>query len=345
MSQVTAISLATKNIRIGTHTLGCLWLAPMAGVSDPPFRRLCAQWGADVVVGEMLTSDQRLWHTPKSQRRLLTDTDPTPRIVQIAGSEPLMMAEAAKAQLDLGAQIIDINMGCPAKKVCNRAAGSALLRDEPLVRAILSAVVNAVPVPVTLKMRTGWDAESKNALTIAQLAEDIGIQALTVHGRTRADRFMGSAEYETVSAIKAQLKIPVIANGDIDSPEKALWVLTNTGVDGIMIGRAAQGKPWIFREIAGYCEHGLPSSAPDREALRDMITTHVEAMLTHHGIPDGVKISRKHLGWYRQHWREQIRNEQTAALEAALYGLCLKSTNELEQRTALSDWLDVALAA
>jgi len=331
--------------RIGTHTLGPLWLAHMAGVSDPPFRRLCAKWGAHAVVGEMLSSNQRLWHTPKSQRRFITASDPSPRIVQIAGADPIMMADAARAQVAMGADIIDINMGCPAKKVCNRAAGSALLRDEALVRDILSSVVHSVSVPVTLKMRTGWDHASKNALTIARLAESLGIAAITVHGRTRADRFMGEAEYDTVAMIKSQLKIPVIANGDIDSAEKAHWVLHHTGADGVMIGRAAQGKPWIFQEIFAYLHHQQSAAGPAPTTLRDIIHAHVDAMLSHHGVVDGVKISRKHLGWYRRHWLEQGRSEWATTEEARLFSLCLSSDDADALRSVIGDWLQVALAA
>lgn len=228
--------------RIGPYTLpNRLILAPMAGVTDRPFRQLCRRLGAGLVVSEMVTSDVRLWNSRKSSLRLLHAGDPEPRSVQIAGGDPQMMADAARKNVELGAQIIDINMGCPAKKVCNKAAGSALLRDEPLVREILDAVVGAVDVPVTLKIRTGWDRQNKNGITVAKIAEDAGIAALSVHGRTRADLYTGEAEYDTIAAIKQAISIPVFANGDIDSPQKAKAVLDATGADALLIGRAAQG--------------------------------------------------------------------------------------------------------
>ena len=237
-------------VRIGPYILpNRLILAPMAGVTDQPFRQLCRRLGAGMVVSEMVTSDVRLWNSRKSRLRLLHEGDPEPRSVQIAGGDPQMLAEAAARNVELGAQIIDINMGCPAKKVCNKAAGSALMKDEKLVSEILEAVVGAVDVPVTLKIRTGWDRQNKNGLSIARIAEESGIAALAVHGRTRADLYTGNAEYETVAAIKQAVAIPVFANGDIDTPEKARLVLDKTGADGLLIGRAAQGKPWIFREI------------------------------------------------------------------------------------------------
>src|SRR5690606_40186081 len=238
-------------VQIGPYTLeSCLILAPMAGVTDLPFRRLCRRMGAGLAVSEMVISDHRLWHTRKSRLRLDHRGEQEPRSVQIAGGEPLMMAEAARLNEAQGAQIIDINMGCPAKKVCNKAAGSALMKDEALVAEILHAVVRAVDVPVTLKIRTGWDRDNRNGLGIARIAEDAGIQALAVHGRTRADLYTGHAEYDTIAAIKQALSIPVLANGDVDSPQKARQVLEQTGADGLLIGRAAQGRPWIFREIA-----------------------------------------------------------------------------------------------
>src|SRR5579863_5841677 len=238
---------ADQAMKIGPYTLPSnIVLAPMAGVTDRPFRILCRRFGAGLAASEMLSADVRLWDTPKSRRRMDHRGEPGPRVVQIAGYDPSMMAEAARRNVDAGAQIIDINMGCPAKKVCNRAAGSALLQDEQLVARILHSVVRAVEVPVTLKTRTGWDPSHKNGVRIALIAEDNGIQALAVHGRTRADQYQGNAEHETTAAIKAAVKIPVFANGDVDSPQHALQILRATQCDGIMIGRAAQGRPWIF---------------------------------------------------------------------------------------------------
>ncbi len=256
-------------VRIGPYTLpNRLILAPMAGVTDRPFRQLCRRLGAGMVVSEMVTSDVRLWNSRKSRLRLIHDGEDEPRSVQIAGGDPAMLAEAAQRNVELGAQIIDINMGCPAKKVCNKAAGSALLRDEALVAEILDAVVRAVDVPVTLKIRTGWDRDNRNGVTVAKLAEQAGIQALAVHGRTRADLYTGEAEYETIAAIKQAVSIPVFANGDIDSPEKARKVIEQTGVDALLIGRAAQGRPWIFREIDHYLRTGehLPAAPLPRSA-------------------------------------------------------------------------------
>lgn len=232
-------------VRIGPYTLqNGLVLAPMAGVTDQPFRQLCKRLGAGLVVSEMVSSDMSLWNTRKSRLRMIHEGDPEPRSVQIAGGDAQMLAQAARANVELGAQIIDINMGCPAKKVCNKAAGSALLKDEALVTEILQAVVAAVDVPVTLKIRTGWDRENKNGLTVAKIAEQAGITALAVHGRTRADLYTGEAEYDTIAAIKQAVSMPVFANGDVDSPEKARYVLDATGADGLLIGRAAQGRPW-----------------------------------------------------------------------------------------------------
>ena len=243
--------------QIGPHTIDSqVILAPMAGVTDLPFRRLCKRLGAGMVVSEMITADTRLWHTRKSSYRLQKDQNDSLNVVQIAGGDPEMMAEAARVNAANGAHIIDINMGCPAKKVCNVAAGSALLKDEKKVAEILQAVVNAVDIPVTLKIRTGWDKENRNAVDIAKIAENSGIQALTIHGRTRECKFKGEVEYDTIAEVKSNIQIPVIANGDIDSPEKAKQVLDYTNADAIMIGRAAQGRPWIFREINHYLETG-----------------------------------------------------------------------------------------
>ena len=288
-------------MRIGPFTLEApLALAPMAGVTDPPFRRLCRSMGAGIAATEMLTSDVRLWRSDKSRHRLPHASEPEPRVVQIAGGEPQMLAEAARLNEELGAQIIDINMGCPAKKVCRRAAGSALLRDESLVRRILEAVVPAVRVPVTLKIRTGWDATSRNAVVVARMAEDIGVAALAVHGRTRADMFRGEAEYDTIREVVARVGIPVFANGDIDSPQTAMAVLRTTGAAGVMIGRAAQGRPWIFRQVKTYLTTGVAAEPPSFPELRDIIIGHVEALHACYGEDAGVRIARKHVGWYLQ---------------------------------------------
>jgi len=286
-------------LRIGPYTLpNSLILAPMAGVTDQPFRQLCKRMGAGLVVSEMVTSDVRLWNTRKSSLRMMHSGDPEPRSVQIAGGDPEMLAEAARRNVEMGAQIIDINMGCPAKKVCNKAAGSALLKDETLVREILQAVVTAVNVPVTLKIRTGWDRENKNGINVAKIAEDAGIVALAVHGRTRADLYMGEAEYDTIAAIKQAVSIPVMANGDIDSPEKAKAVLAATGVDGLLIGRAAQGRPWIFREIEHYLRTGEHLPAPSLLEVERILLEHLAALHAFYGDVMGVRIARKHVSWY-----------------------------------------------
>jgi tRNA-dihydrouridine synthase B len=273
-------------------------LAPMAGVTDKPFRMLCKRLGAGLCVSEMTTSEPRLWHTSKSMHRMDHADEPAPISVQIAGTDPKVLAEAARYNIDHGAQIIDINMGCPAKKVCNVWAGSALLQDEVLVGRILSAVVGAVEAPVTLKIRTGWNRDNRNGLTIARIAEDSGIAALAVHGRTRADQYLGEAEYETIAAIKAAVRIPVLANGDIDSPQRARYVLDYTGVDAVMVGRAAQGRPWIFREIAHYLETGEYLPAPTPSQVCDILIGHLQHLHSFYGELSGVRIARKHLGWY-----------------------------------------------
>jgi tRNA-dihydrouridine synthase B len=273
-------------------------LAPMAGVTDKPFRVLCKRLGAGLCVSEMTTSDPRFWNTSKSRHRMDHDGEPAPISVQIAGTVPGVMAEAARYNVDHGAQVIDINMGCPAKKVCNAWAGSALMRDEALVARILDAVVNAVDVPVTLKIRTGWAADQRNALTIARIAEDAGIAALAVHGRTRDQQYTGVAEYDTIAMIKSQSSIPILANGDIDSPQKAAFVLTHTGVDAVMIGRAAQGRPWIFREVAHHLATGETLPEPSLQEIRDILFGHLEHLHAFYGERAGVRIARKHLGWY-----------------------------------------------
>ncbi|WP_116808281.1 tRNA dihydrouridine synthase DusB [Steroidobacter cummioxidans] len=285
-------------MRIGRYELvNNLALAPMAGVTDLPFRLLCRRMGAGIAAGEMLTCDVRLWHTEKSRRRMDHSGEPEPRVVQIAGGDPQMMAEAAQRNVDAGAQIIDINMGCPAKKVCNKAAGSALMRDEPLVQAILEAVVKAVNVPVTLKMRTGWDPEHRNGLTIARMAEASGVQALAIHGRTRTCMYRGDAEYETIRAIKQNVSIPIFANGDIDSAAKAKHVLEQTGVDGLMIGRSAQGRPWIFSEILAVL-NGEFFVAPSIAEVRDIMLAHLRDLHAFYGEEAGVRVARKHIDWY-----------------------------------------------
>jgi tRNA-dihydrouridine synthase B len=270
----------------------------MAGVTDQPFRLLCRELGAGLVISEMITSNPALYNTRKTQLRLTNIGEPEPRAVQIAGADPVQMAAAAVFNVNQGAEIIDINMGCPAKKVCNVMAGSALLRDEQLVADILESVVAAVDVPVTLKIRTGWDKENQNAINIARIAEASGIQALTVHGRTRACAFNGAAEHETAGEIKSRVSIPVIANGDITSPETALEILKTYHVDGIMIGRAAQGNPWIFREINHYLTTGKKLEAPAAREVCDTLIKHIKHLHEFYGEVQGVRIARKHIGWY-----------------------------------------------
>ncbi|ALG69259.1 tRNA dihydrouridine synthase DusB [Beggiatoa leptomitoformis] len=286
-------------MKIGRFTLtNNLIVAPMAGVTDRPFRQLCKHLGAGMAVSEMVSVNPQLRHTVKTQRRTDHLGEVEPRCVQIAGADPQLMAEAAQINVDNGADIIDINMGCPAKKVCHIMAGSALLRDEKLVARILEAVVSAVNVPVTLKIRTGWDTHNRNGVQIAKIAENAGIQSLAVHGRTRACAYTGAVEYDTIATIKASINIPVIANGDIDSPEKARYVLEKTGVDGLMIGRAAQGRPWIFREIQHYLMTGEFLAPPTLEEVQRILTTHLNNLYEFYGEYSGVRIARKHLSWY-----------------------------------------------
>ncbi len=286
-------------MRIGPYRLqNKLILAPMAGVTDRPFRTLCREFGADLAPSEMLASDGRLRATPKSRRRADHAGETAPIAVQIVGADPATLASAARYHVDQGAQIIDINMGCPAKKVCRTLAGSALLKDERLVARLLDAVVKAVDVPVTLKTRTGWDTEHKNILTILRIAEDAGIQALALHGRTRACGYGVPAEYDTIAAVKAQARIPIIANGDITSVAVARRFLAHTGVDALMIGRAALGRPWIFRELAQALIHGGSAGAPDAAEIYRVIRRHVAALHDFYGEPLGVRIARKHLAWY-----------------------------------------------
>ena len=286
-------------MKIGPYQLANnLILAPMAGVTDLPFRQLCKRLGAGMAVSEMVSSNSLLWGSKKTQRRADHSGETEPKSVQIMGTDPAMMAEAARHNAGRGAQIIDINMGCPARKVCNVLAGSALMRDEALVGRILSAVVEAVEVPVTLKMRTGWDREHRNAPRIARIAEDCGIQALAIHGRTRADQYHGEAEYDTIAEVKQRVRIPVIANGDIRDPRKARFVLDYTGADAIMIGRAAQGRPWIFREIAHYLATGEILPAPGLAEVRDILLEHLDNLYAFYGEYTGVRMARKHISWY-----------------------------------------------
>ncbi len=275
-----------------------VFVAPMAGVTDRPFRQLCKELGAGYAVSEMAASNPRVWASEKTSRRINHDGEMEPKAVQIAGADPHLLAEAARFNVERGAQVIDINMGCPVKKVCNNWCGSALLRDEPLVASLLQAVVSAVDVPVTLKFRTGWDRQNKNALTIARIAEDSGIAMLTLHGRTRADGYSGEAEYDTIAAVKSAVRLPVVANGDIDSPQKARQVLQQTGADAVMIGRAAQGRPWIFREIDHYLRTGTLLPAPRVDEVRELMASHLRAHYAFYGDYLGVRTARKHIGWY-----------------------------------------------
>ncbi len=312
-------------MHIGPHAIQPkVILAPMAGVTDKPFRQLCKRLGAGLAVSEMTTSDPRLWSTRKSLQRMDHAGEPDPVSVQIAGTEPRAMAEAARHNAAQGAQIIDINMGCPAKKVCRAWAGSALMRDEALVGRILEAVVGAVDEPVTLKIRTGWDTGHRNAPVIARIAQESGIAALAVHGRTRDQHYRGEAEYDTIAAIKASLSIPVIANGDVDSPQKAAAVLRHTGADAVMIGRAAQGRPWIFREIGHYLATGELLPGPSLAEVRDILIGHLHSLHAFYGEHAGVRIARKHLGWYakdrpeNQAFRAVVNQAQGAQAQVGL---------------------------
>jgi tRNA-dihydrouridine synthase B len=270
----------------------------MAGVTDRPFRQLCKELGAGYAVSEMAASNPRLWATEKSSRRTDHTGEMEPKAVQIAGADPKDLADCARFNVERGAQVIDINMGCPVKKVCNAWCGSALLQDEQLVKRIVDAVVGAVDVPVTLKFRTGWDRDNKNALNIAHIAEDAGIAMLTLHGRTRADGYKGDAEYDTIAAVKKSVSIPVVANGDITSPEKARFVLDYTGADAVMVGRAAQGRPWIFREIDHYLRTGKHLPAPYVDEVRALMDEHLRGHYAFYGDYLGVRTARKHIGWY-----------------------------------------------
>ena len=308
-------------MRIGPYLLPSpAVLAPMAGVTDRPFRILCRKLGAGLAASEMLTSDTRLWSTPKSRRRMNHEGEPEPRVVQLAGADPLALAQAARLNVALGAQIIDLNMGCPAKKVCGRLCGSALLQDEALVARILDTVVRAVEVPVTLKIRTGWDPLHRNGVNIARIAERCGIAALAVHGRTRAEFFTGVAEYATIRDIKASVGIPVFANGDINTPQKAREVLDFTGADGVMIGRASHGAPWIFGAVNDHLLFGIAAQPLLRAEVRDMILAHLDSVYCFYGEETGVRIARKHLGWYCEQLLDepaQVRRELLGAHDTA----------------------------
>lgn len=291
--------------KIGPYTLkNNVVLAPMAGVTDRPFRQLCKKMGAGMAVSEMVSSNSLLWGSEKTKRRANHDGEVEPRSVQIAGTDPKLMADAAKHNVDNGAQIIDINMGCPAKKVCNVMAGSALLQYEDKVAAILKSVVSAVNVPVTLKIRTGWDTDHRNGVSIARIAEDCGVQALAIHGRTRACAYKGNAEYDTIAAIKSEITIPVIANGDITTPQKAREVIEYTQADAVMIGRAAQGRPWLLGIIDHYLQHDELLVDPPTHEIRDIMLSHLENLYAFYGEYSGVRIARKHISWYSKGQRD-----------------------------------------
>jgi len=312
-------------MRIGPYELTSPFvLAPMAGITDAPFRKLCRRFGAGLTSSEMTTADIDLWSTAKSRRRLDLDLDIEPRVVQIVGSEPRQLATAAALCVARGAQIIDINMGCPARKVCNKLAGSALLQDTRLVSRIIESVVKSVAVPVTLKMRTGWDERHRNGVEIAQIAESSGISAIAVHGRTRACRFKGAAEYETIAQIRNGVSIPVIANGDITTSEKSLEVLRLSSADGLMIGRGAQGRPWIFRELNYFFETGRHAPPLDIQEVRDTMLEHLGDLYQFYGETTGVRVARKHLTWYcaglhnSQEFRSQVVRVDSASEQVRL---------------------------
>ena len=320
----------------------------MAGITDRPFRSLCYQLGADLCVSEMVTSEKHLWNSRKTKLRLNHKGEKGIRSVQIAGTDPKKLATAAQFNVLHGAQIIDINMGCPAKKVCSVQAGSALLKNEPLVADIISSVVNAVDIPVTLKIRTGWDQQNRNAVSIAKIAELNGIQALSVHGRTRADAFKGEAEYETIAAVKSAVTIPVIANGDITDPKKAKAVLEATNADGLMIGRAAQGNPWIFNQIKHYLTDNTLLSPPDNKQVCQLLTTHLQHLYDFYGEGPGVRIARKHIGWYIKNLSVNAghdKNRQDAESFRRLVNQVDKATTQLELVTEFFNLQDKLLAA
>jgi tRNA-dihydrouridine synthase B len=328
------------SLRIGAHALnGRVLLAPMAGVTDPPFRALCREFGAALTCGEMLSADQALWHTDKSQRRMARHSSAEPlRAVQLAGSDPLQLAAAARAQVDQGAQLIDLNLGCPVKKVCNRWCGSALLEDEPLVERILEALVRAVAVPVTIKIRTGPDPQRRNALRVAQLAERCGVAAIAIHGRTRAERFTGAAEYESIRAVKAAVRIPVIANGDIGTPQQALAVLNASGADAVMIGRAALGAPWIFRDVNAFLESREIVPRLLRTSMATLILRHLESLYAFYGEYTGVRMARKHLARYCE------QHVDAGRLRQALLAAEDSASQFATARRAFGEWSAVAAA-
>jgi tRNA-dihydrouridine synthase B len=324
-------------MQIGTHVLrNSLFVAPMAGVTDRPFRKLCKSFGAGLAASEMIASDPALRATGKSRRRADHRGEAEPIAVQIAGGDPAMMAEAARENVDRGAQIIDINMGCPAKKVCSKAAGSALLRDESLVAGILDAVVNAVGVPVTLKIRTGWDPGNRNAVRVARIAEQAGIQLLAIHGRTRACGFGGEAEYDTIRDVKRATRLPVVANGDIATPEDAKRVLDYTGADGVMIGRAAQGAPWIFRDIEHFLATGRRPAPPLAAEIRDLLLAHLAELHELYGRETGVRVARKHVAWYTKplarsaQFREVLNRIESCEEQLAAVGRYFDELAQLE---------------
>lgn len=326
-------------MQLGPYPLdNTLALAPMAGVTDRPFRMLCRSLGAGLAASEMVASQPALRDTRKSRLKADHRGEPSPRVVQIAGADPRMLADAACYNVRRGAQVIDINMGCPAKKVCNRSAGSALLADEGLVREILAATVAAVPVPVTLKIRTGPSRQWRNGVRIAEMAQAAGVQSLAVHGRTREDAYRGEAEYETIRAIRAAVTLPLFANGDIDSPERAEHVLAHTGADGVMIGRAAQGRPWIFREVDHYLRHGSRLPPPSVAEVRNILLGHVRALHLFYGEHQGVRIARKHIGWYlREQDQGDAARRRIVRIEDA--------RAQLREIEAYFDWLAGSRAA
>jgi tRNA-dihydrouridine synthase B len=337
-------------VKIGSVELrNNLIVAPMAGVTDRPFRSLCKRLGAGMAVSEMVASNSLLWGSEKTIRRGNHDGEVEPKVIQIAGADPEMMAEAARYNVDKGADIIDINMGCPAKKICNVYAGSALLKDEPLVAQIVDAVVSAVHVPVTLKIRTGWDRQNRNALRIAKIAEDHGIRSLAVHGRTRACMYEGDAEYDTIRAVKQAVAIPVVANGDIGTPEKAREVLEYTGADAIMVGRAAQGRPWIFREIAHFLATGTKLAPPDVHEIRTVLVEHLHELYAFYGMERGVRVARKHIGWYTKGlshsavFRARMNTLETAQAQLAAVTQFFDELSQRSQRLEYDN--EVALAA
>jgi tRNA-dihydrouridine synthase B len=328
-------------VQIGPYALPSpVALAPMAGVTDRPFRILCRKLGAGLAASEMLTADTRLWSTAKSRYRMNHEGEPEPRVVQLAGADPEALAEAARLNVALGAQIIDLNMGCPAKKVCGKLCGSALLTDEPLVERILEAVVSAVAVPVTLKIRSGWDREHRNGVRVAVIAERCGVAALAVHGRTRADFYAGEAEYATIRDIKERVRIPVFANGDIVGGKKAREVLDFTGADGVMIGRASHGAPWIFGAVNRELRSGFATPALLRSEARDIILAHLDAVYSFYGEQTGVRIARKHLGWYCGRLLDEA-----AAVRQELMGAADTAAQFAQTLKTFDAWVGKAAAA